>query len=66
MIQKKTPTCNNKYRLCHKAIEDVTHGICNCPEMSARYYLPLHQDRMGKIYISRIQKHFPETRVEEL
>ena len=45
----KTPTCNNKCRLCHTAMEDVTHVICNCPEMSARYYLPLRHDRMGKI-----------------
>ena len=37
---EKTPTYNNKCRLCHTAIEDVTHVICNCPEMSARYYLP--------------------------
>ena len=44
----KTPTYNNKCRLCHTAIEDVTHVICNCPEMSARYLL-LHNDRMGKI-----------------
>ena len=63
----KTPTCNDKYRLCHTAIEDVTHVICNCPEMSARYYLPLHHDRMGKIlYISHIQKHSPETKVKQL
>ena len=63
----KTPTCNNKCRLCHTAIEDVTHVICNCPEMSARYYLPLRHDRMGKIlYTSHIQKHFPETKVEQL
>ena len=63
----KTSTCNNKCRLCHTAIEDVTHVICNCPEMSARYYLPLRHDRMGKIlYISHIQKHFPETKVEHL
>ena len=63
----KTPTCNNKCRLCHTAMEDVTHVICNCPEMSARYYLPLRHDRMGKIlYISHIQKHFPEIKVEHL
>ena len=63
----KTPTCNNKCRLCHTAIEDVTHVIYNCPEMSARYYLPLRHDRMGKIlYTSHIQKHFPETKVEQL
>ena len=59
----KTPTYNNKCRLCHTAIEDVTHVICNCPEMSARYYLPLRHDRMGKILSnSHIQKHFPETK----
>ena len=57
----KTPACNNKCRLCHTAIEDVTHVICNCPEMSARYYLPLHHHLIGKIlYISHIQKNFPE------
>ena len=32
----RKPTCNNKCRLCHTAIEDVTHVICDCPEMSAR------------------------------
>ena len=63
----KAPTCNNKSRLCLTAIEDVTHVICNCPEMSARYYLPLRHDRMGKIlYSSHIQKHLPETKVEQL
>ena len=63
----KTPTCNSKCRLCHTAIEDVTHVICNCPEMSARYYLALRHDRMGKIlYTSHIQKPFPETKVEQL
>ena len=63
----KTPTCNNKCRLYHTAIEDVTHVICNCPEMSARYYLPLRHDRMGKIlYVSHIQKHSPETKVEKI
>ena len=29
----KTPACNNICRLCHTAIEDVSHVICNCPEM---------------------------------
>ena len=64
---EKTPMCNNKCRLCHTGIEEVTHVICNCPEMSARYYLPLRHDRMGKIlYISHIQKHSPETKVEKI
>ena len=45
----KTPTVNNKSRLCHAAIHNVTHVICNCPKMSARYYLPLRHDRVGKI-----------------
>ena len=41
--------------------------ICNCPEMSAKYYLPLRHDRIGKIlYISHIQQHFPETKVKHL
>ena len=63
----KTPTCNNKCRLCHTAIEDVTYVICNCPEILARYYLPLRHDRMGKILcIYHIQKHVPETKVEHL
>ena len=63
----KTPTCNNKCRLCHTAIEGVRHVICNCPEMSGGYYLPLRHDRMGKILcISHIQKHSPETKVEQL
>ena len=43
----KTPTCNNKCRLCHTAIEDVSHLICNCRETSARYYLRLRHDRIG-------------------
>ena len=35
--------------------------------MSARYYLPLRHDRMGKIlYNTHIQKHFPETKNEQL
>ena len=63
----KTPTCNNKRRLCYTAIEDVKHVICNCSEMSARYYLPLLHDRRGKtLHISYIRKHFPETKVEHL
>ena len=62
----KTPTCNNKCRLCHTAMEDITHVLCNCHEISARYYLPLRHDRMGKIYISYIQNHSPKTKVEQL
>ena len=35
--------------------------------MSARYYLSLRHGRMGKIlYISHIQKHFPEAKVEQI
>ena len=38
--------------------------ICKCTEMSARYYLPLRHDRIGKIlYNSHIQKHFPENQI---
>ena len=55
----KTPTCNNKCRLCHTAIENITHVICNCPEMSARYYLPLRHDQMGKYYTFLIHKSTP-------
>ena len=63
----KTPTCNNKSRLCHTAIENVAYVICNCPKMSARYYLPLRHDLMETIlYISHIQKHFPETNIKQL
>ena len=44
-------------KIMSQAIEDVTHVICNCPEVSARYYLPVRHDRMGKIlYTSHIQK----------
>ena len=63
----KIPTCNKKCTLCHTAIESVSHVICNCPEMSARYYLLLGYDRMGKIlYTSHIQKHFLKIKVEQL
>ena len=67
MNLEKASTCNNQCRLCHTVIEHVTHVICNCPGMLARYYLPLRHDRMGKIlHISHIQKHSPETKVEQL
>ena len=60
---EKVPTCKNKCRLCHTAIEDLTHVLCNCPEIKAIYFLPLCYDQMGKIlYNSHIQKHFPESK----
>ena len=34
------PKHNNKCRLCKVNVEDITHVIFPCPNMSARYQLP--------------------------
>ena len=52
----KTPTCNNKCRSCHTAIEDVTHVICNCPEMSADIIYPYAMTEWEKYYTLLIYK----------
>ena len=56
----KTPDCNNKCRLCTTNVEDVSHIIAGCSNMSARYYLPLRQDEVAKTVInSHLKKFYP-------
>ena len=44
----KNPNCNNKCRLCINNVEDISHIVAGCSQMSARYYLPLRHDEVAK------------------
>ena len=59
----KTPTINNKCRLCKTNVEDITHIISACPMMSSRYYLPLRHDPIAKIIF---QEHVKNNSNEKL
>ena len=48
------PTMNNKCRLCKYSVEDVNHVISSCPNMSARYYLPLRLDALAKYVLKTV------------
>ena len=61
----KHATANNKCRLCKYAVEDITHVISRCGKMSARYYLPLRHDVVGKMVLdSLIKKNNPEIQIQ--
>ena len=61
----KHSTANNKCRLCKYAVEDITHVISGCGKMSARYYLPLRHDVVGKMVLdSLIKKNNPEIQIK--
>ena len=66
---RKTPTCYNKWRLCHTAIEDVTHDmwyvlVLKCQQDIIYPYAMAEWEKT--LYISHIQKHFPEAKVEQI
>ena len=44
----KNPNCNNKCRLCINNMEDISHFVVGCSQISARYYLPLRHDEIAK------------------
>ena len=57
------PRYNNKYCLCKVHVEDVNHIISSCSDMSARYYLPLRHDAVGKaVYKAHVCKNNPGVR----
>ena len=51
------PQCDNRFRLCKDAIEDVQHVISSCPLMSSRYYLPMRHDIVAKATYNTIMKN---------
>ena len=48
------PTCSNRCRLCKNIVEDVSHIISSCPEMSIRFYLPIRHDIVAKTILKAI------------
>ena len=50
----KTPSHNNKFRLCNYCIEGITHVINSCSKMSSRYSLPLKHDVIAKTVYDEI------------
>ena len=60
----KTPDCNNKCRLYTTNIEDISHVIAGCFQMSARYYLPLRHDKVAKTLLySHLKKSDPSKNI---
>ena len=49
----KTPSQNNKYRLCN-CVKDLTHVISSCSKMSSCYYLQLRHDVIAKTVYNEI------------
>ena len=58
------PKHNNKCRLCKVNVEDITHVISSCPNMSARYYLPLRHDTIAEaVYTVLHKKEDPKAKI---
>ena len=55
---EKNPSCNNKCRLCINNVEDISHIVAGCYQMSARYYLPLRHDEVAKTVLNSHLKNF--------
>ena len=49
----KNPSCNNKCRLCINNVEDISHTVAGCSQMSARYYLPLRYVEVAKAVLKQ-------------
>ena len=61
---RKTPDCNNKCRLCTTNIENISHVIARCCNMSTRYYLPLRHDEVAKTLLnSHLKKSYPSKNI---
>lgn len=58
----KPPTIDSKCRLCGKAPEDISHIICGCSKMSARYYIPLRHDAVARYLWNALRRKFCEKR----
>ena len=57
---RKNPSCNCKCRLCIDNVEDISHTVAGCSQMSARYYLPLRHNEFGKtVFNSHLKKVCP-------
>ena len=52
------PKLYNKCRLCINNVEDISHILVGCSQMSATYYLPLRHDEVAKTVLSYHQKKF--------
>ena len=51
------PQCDNTWRLCKDAVEDVQHIISSCPLMPSRYYLLMWPDIVSKASYNTIIKN---------
>ena len=57
----KTPSQNNKCRLCNYCVKDITQVISSCSKMSSHYYLPLRPDVIAKtVYNKILRKENPD------
>ena len=45
-----------KCRLCKVNVEDITHVLSSCPNMSALYYLPLRYDTIAETIYTALRK----------
>ena len=59
----KNPNCNNKCRLCINNVEDISHIVAGCSQMSARYYLPLRHDEVAKTVLNSHLKNFSDKQI---
>ena len=57
----KNPNCNNKCRLCINNVENISHIVARCSQMSARYYLPLIHNEV--VLNSHLKKCCPDKQV---
>ena len=53
----KNPSCN-KCRLCINNVEDISHIVAACSQMSARCYLPRRHDEVAKTVLNSHLKKF--------
>ena len=55
---------NSKCQLCKVKVEDITHVISSCSNMSARYYLALQHDTIAEaIYTALGKKEDPNAKI---
>ena len=51
-IVVKILTVTNACRLCINNVEDISHIVAGCSEMSARYYLPLRHEEVAETVLN--------------